>query len=475
MSTVVILLYFFLFWLSGPLSVVVMPALAAFAVGCLSPANAGRPGMLVASAMAAFTGSLFSEIFLSAKAFEWYLITSPSYGDKITTKGLLLPLITRNVAESLPSLVFIGINVIFALIIAQALIYFKRQATEVRLSVAALVLVVLVFCGSSLAVSTDFRARAATEPENRTYSYDGLLFLKTFYLMEKAGFYESFLVAADNDARFLSQDIVRHGKFTAWLGSPINFRTPVLFIFWRVGTFGHGVGIYYWGLLFSVALLVTAYFAARLHLGNIAFLAPAAMAPYLFLTVNWSNLFLPDWWMGVALCTGILFWVMGRFSAAAIALLVAAVFREVGVVFLVFFLLTGLIMRNRSRLPLSAALFLFLLLYARHYYQAGALMDGGSTATAFMTGKLAFVNFLPTAHYMLFPYGFYFVPPLALIILAMFSWARLRRYELGVLSVLSMPYFAIASSYYWGQHLWPFLIFAIAVLPGRKLEPGLDS
>jgi len=122
--------------------------------------------------------------------------------------------------------------------------------------------------------------RLAVAPVPEQYAFDGMGYLRTYYLMKQGtGYHDAFARAQAEDSR--------HDE--TFLTSPFNFREPLLFEVWRVLPGSGGDALLDWFLVWSLVLLVVVYMlAASLTEPGAALLGPVLLIPFLFFF----------WWAG---------------------------------------------------------------------------------------------------------------------------------------------------------------------------------
>ena len=422
-------------------------------------------------AVVGFLGSLIAALFLTPQDFMDYV--QGAYTTSMLYRQLY-ELMLSNQLNNLGAPLFIFLTTAFTSGFSFALGFIKKDNRQYA-SWALVGLTCLVLVSTVLQATGGFRQVISREPADLSYSFDGEIYLKTFYRMADKGFYSGYIEAAANDSRVNKEQSVQDGKFYGYVHSPLYFRTPVIFYVWRIFTFGNAVGVLYLGMIFTCGIIVLAYLAGKSLFGEAGIFLSLVLVPYLILGLIWWNLFFPDWWAALALTAGILFWLRRQYWPAAAAFLVASAFREVVFLFLFLFLILALVQKKEARLPFGAAATTFFVLYSFHFFKAQNFIGLKDQEISSIVSRLSSAHFVPTASYMAFPYGFFLWPPYFLMLVCVVVWAWKRKYDMLALSVLAFPYFAYASSSYWGQHLLPFIIFsAFMVLMLKRDENGED-
>lgn len=467
--------YLLLFLLAGSGAVYILPLIVSLLFFITSPdfgpdaaleinENAGErqdndtrlPSMALAP-MTVFLGSFLGSMLLSPRA----LVNYGSRGEAWPS-GLILTLLANNQMTKWSTISFITVSTIFAAAFALCLFLYGRRIKRAAPGVL-LVLILAVFITASITASTGFRNIIAVEPKYNNYSYDGLIYLKTFYLMANDNFYRAYVEAASGDSRLIPVRAVRQGKFYGYVSSPFYFRLPILFYIWRFLAGKNGIGVFYLALAFSSGIIILSFSTARKLFGNHGALAAIAIVPYLFIGQNGGNMLLPDWWAANAMLAGIFFWLKKQFWPSALAFLAAALFREVLLFFLLLFLVFSFIWEKTSAVKFIAAAGAFVPLYAWHYAFAGPFIGMKESTKALFFDRLTLSKFSLVANYQFFIYGFNLIPVYVIMIMGALGWLLVKRWDMLFLCLLAFPYFAVASSPYWGQHLMLFLAFSAAI------------
>jgi hypothetical protein len=110
------------------------------------------------------------------------------------------------------------------------------------------------------------------EPEDEKYRFDGFVYSKVFFLMEKGlPFYKALPEALKRDARF---DSLPTALF--------NYRLPTIFYIWKLFLPNNGLSIVYLFIILSCGVLVGAYFiCAKFIKSYLALLSPIFLFNYL--------------------------------------------------------------------------------------------------------------------------------------------------------------------------------------------------
>ena len=353
-----------------------------------------------------------------------------------------------------------------------------RPAAELA-ALCAVLLVALWFAGVlpgplSGAPREARSSELAAEPQPEQYGFDGLDYLRTYYLMKQgAGYYDAFKQAQTEDSR-------HDGTF---LTSPFNYREPFLFEVWRVLPGSGGDDLLDWFVVWSLVALVAAYLlASSLTEPGPALLAPIVLIPFLFFL----------WWAGTwfafaeawaaPFAIGAVACLLRRWRIAGLILLVAAVATREFMVLLVPAWLLAWWFADRGRLrstwwvPAVAVAGPAVVLGA-HLLAVPQLAPGGSGVRGWLHGG-------PSRLLAALRYGWELMPgkswaPLvaaaAAIAAAALALPRWRMAALLAATVLPTLFLTVASAsewdYYWGAFYMPL---AVAVAPGvlgRLLPP----
>lgn len=481
---------------------VVSPVIA----GLLAGAFVGMGGLskgrsAVAGGAAGLLGGAFSAALFAEEAVVRALNSMPSYANPDVIASLytdsVYPLLRGNIVNS-PALGGAGVwaLVVIAVVATGAAAY--GAAAVRRMSIggvgagtvvawAAVTLLALAFFATASTYGASFKANISEEPADNAYAYDGYISLRAYYEMGKGQtYYQSLVRAASGDSRLIEEKAVVDGKFRAWAFSPSFIRLPYAFYLWRLVSPGDGGGIFVFSLITCAAILVLAYWAFSLHLGEKALLVPLLLFPNLLLSTMWANILMPDWWAGLAGLAAMLLVVRGRFVPAAILALAAALFREVMAIELAI-LLAGMLwlyFRKREREHgLAAALSAVLLgvfagAYVLHYRSGAeyiAVNVAGMTPVSMLqlSAKRALVaKFVSPASYMMFGYGYFALPGWVFLLAQLpgFAWATRTRPDARLVCMLYAAFWLVftfligGSSSYWGQLYMPFALVGTAAL-----------
>lgn len=490
--------YLILFWFAGVLTVIAAPLILSLFIFIFSndliwetnvknfykkrgnkkkaKNNGNALSFLLLSIIIGFFASLLALLLLDKLAFTRYFQNMPTFINRdipvtVYTR-ILYPLVEQNQINSIPWPLFILSSTLLTCLFSSILLLYRNYAKQFA-SWLLLGLLCFVFIVSSIKMSAEFRSSISQEPPDLSYAYDAVIYLKLFYLMKDKDYYSAHLEAHSKDIRLSGGNVIKNGKYYGFVASPLYFRTPYIFYFWRFLSPGNATGIFYIGLGISVLVIVLSYFCARTIFGDKGILLTAMIVPYIFMGLTWYNLFFPDWWASLAIISGIFFWIKQRYLASALLFLLAALFREVTIIFLIFFLAVTLIKKRQEVIKFLGANLIFLIVYSFHYVKAQKLIASDMSSADSIISRFfipipdLIQKFLTTSSYMVFPYGFFLFPAFILIILALLGWFQVKRItglEMFSFILLSVPYFIFASSSYWGQHLLLFIIFSAPII-----------
>ena len=371
----------------------------------------------------------------------------------------------------------------------------KKPAARTTVGWVVTGLAIVSFAVTAWQATPTFRAEIAVPPADGQYAYDAHIYLRTYYEMAKGdGYYRSLVRAAAGDKRLIDESGVKNGLFVTWASSPTLIREPLQFYLWRLVAPNDAVGIFTFSLIACAAVMALLHWALVRFAGATAAFASWALWPTLLLATTWHNIFFPDWWMALALLLSVAFWLRGRLYPALAAALVAALFRDVGVLWLLALGVYALVraVRDRAsdrRVPSLAglagaagSLVLFAGLYWLHLRAGSAVITPNLPAPLTFIGRLQTsaaatlpAKFLAPAEYMMFPYGRFAIPGVAYLIAAPFAWwiAQRRGVERpDMLSTAVLPAYVVfwvlftatvgAASSYWGQGYMPLTVLGIA-------------
>ncbi len=231
----------------------------------------------------------------------------------------------------------------------------KKIASLCKVVLPAFVVMYLLFF--ILSARTQYTGINLDNPEDYKYRGDGMIFLKTFYLLQSnSNFYAAYRQATgrDNSKRQLSADV-------------FTWRLPTIFYFW--GLFvknGYQILIIYWILAFTFVLSI--FFLLKRLSGIIAsWLGVIIILPYFAGNFWYKDSFLfTEWWALFFFVIGLTLFVYKKYSLAWIILLLSVLIRELMLIPFIFFLIWSFL-KKRNRLFFVTIIAIFLLYFVLHY------------------------------------------------------------------------------------------------------------
>jgi hypothetical protein len=480
-----------LFGWNGLLPLLTVPLIVGVFLGLMAT---NLSESLVTGGSVGLLGSILACALYQQQAFIAYLQrTAPAAVADVTGslwQGFVVPLIQANPVND-PNVgpllvVLFGVVLTTALSAGTWWVCSKLAPTVDRRWLGLAVLVPLgVLLASTLFVNgSQFVSSISTEPAPKTYAYDGVVNLKTYYLMLGGmNYYDAIITAASGDTRLTG---ITDGKWNGtWaINSPTRVREPAAFYLWTVaGHFG-APGILWASLLLAIGVWAVWYWALYPAFGQRALSVAFALFPLMVVHMVWYNLFQPDWWAALMLIYSAAFLVRKRFIPAASFALAAALFREVFALYLVVLLTVAAVFWLRKKLAgrdvaaLGAAFVVFAAAYAAHYMAEAPYMgnlagkDSTLANTLSLMGQPLATKFIGPTSYLMFPYGDAVVPAFVLVIVgAVGLFLLLRdsgpaRFALSGYLLVFLAFLAIvgASSSYWGQDFSMLAVTGCAVL-----------
>ncbi len=356
--------------------------------------------------------------------------------------------------------------------------------------------------------STGLRRFISIEPANMSYRYDALDYVKTLYLMKRGiGYYPAAVGGAAQDARGPRDGgWVKDGKMIGLWPTPAYIRMPLIFELWnRMGK--TAAGVVRWSDFLSALCLIALFAGFKRRMQERALMIPFLLFPWLLAHGSTINLFFPDWWAALASIYAVALIAADVPLAAAVVLLVGAIFRFTALPMLLALFAASLLLlaypEERPRMLMvaagcGAAFAVFLTFWVWHTAIAANYIDpallakapfGGLLASFSCPGVLAArplsVRLLAPTDYFMYAYGF---GCFSLVWLFGTSLAglgvALRRSRLAQITLLLflaewLLYLVLIgpSSSYWGQMYTSVLIIGtgallgiLDVLPGAVAE-----
>lgn len=213
--------------------------------------------------------------------------------------------------------------------------------------------------------SHEIRNKVSAEPENLSYTFDGLSFLKTFYQMEKGkSFYEANYIGIANDGR--------QGPLPIFIS---GWRLSTIFFIWRIFA-SNGVHIWLLFIFVSLMALWAAYDVAAFGTTMFSpFLAAIFLLPYFYFAAVSYQFLLVEWWAAAFFLISAPFLIRRHYFIASIFILLAALTREMYVIPIILGLTLSVLHKKRKNfIYFSMTLTIFLLFYLMHYWQASKIL-----------------------------------------------------------------------------------------------------
>jgi hypothetical protein len=316
------------------------------------------------------------------------------------------------------------------------------------------------------------RASFGTEPVAEQYGFDGFIFLRTEFLLEKGvPYYDAFLQAFHDDSRL---DSPPPGLF--------NIRQPWLFWIWRYLPGPAGTKVWGWFIVWALGTASAAYLLARRFLEPAAaLLAPIAVLGYLIAPTYSTWLTLSEFWGGCMAVWFLAAMVYKRWTLGACLMVLAFATRELMLflvpVYLVWWVLAG---RPKAGIPGLVISFagpaVLVGLHAWwspvHGQSAGVSnwLNGGIDK---LLGDLKFMG-----DYVPFSSVLYPLVPVAGLTGALLTrprWAQALLATAVLVPVIALTVFSSpAWGEYWGAIAMPSLL-ALMPLAAVRLMPGETS
>ena len=335
--------------------------------------------------------------------------------------------------------------------------------------------------------------------EPGSFRYDAAVYRQTHLLMVEDGldYYEAFVTAASQDARLIEQESVRDGKFVDWATSPNYIRLPYLFWLWEAVR-SLGMNVFQFSMIASSLVLIGSYWAFYPVFRHRAAIMPALLYPWFVAHATWVNLFFPDFWAGLFGLASLFLILRERWLTAGAFALAAALCREAAAIWLVLLIFAALVPKpdrqtDRNRRDILFYLGCFALFWVAvylHQEPAARLITDSTDALpvsemlGWSAARPLLEKFVNPAGHVMYPYGFFAIPPIALVVAAPIGYwlslkSRPRRVRATVLagSVFWLGFTLIigAPSSYWGQLYTAQAVLGttalMLVLAGRQLLP----
>ncbi len=341
-----------------------------------------------------------------------------------------------------------------------------------------LALTILVHAISSFQTGETIRWLSRQEPADYSYNFDGIRYLKSYYLMKDGrDWYRACVESTRVDAR-APFDVPR---------VIMNYRLPTLYVLFSFLPRGDWIQMLF--IIFSCFGMVCAFDFVRILLENngvefetaarCALAAPVVLSPYLFLAaITWFYTFHEYWAWFVSIGA---VWLLARrqILVAIILAVLAACIREHFILVTVVVSILGWISgRHKERLAILGSWVLLFLVYAVHVYRALPYTGQGVEEGASIW--LHSPSILSVLYTTFFGTALYPMPKLTIPVLFAFAlyglWKnRNQLLPFGVSSMILIPLLGylfvgpqIPSGGYWGVLYMPWVFIAGCLVPGQS-------
>ena len=217
--------------------------------------------------------------------------------------------------------------------------------------------IVVCFVLFSIKDSTSIRKNIKNEPINYSYSFDGLSFLKTFYLMKQGvSFYDANIYAIQHDARQGPPPVFVSG-----------WRLPLTFWVWNVFA-REGEGIWFLFLFCSVISLFALFDIAKMTSGQIGVLISSFfLTPYFYFALTSYQFLLIEWWGLFLFIIGLRFLLRGHINFGILFMLVGIFMRELFLISLGAIAIAMVLNSKKINYPFIIFSMVFGIYYFFHY------------------------------------------------------------------------------------------------------------
>jgi hypothetical protein len=427
-----------LFGWTAEASLVVAPLLTGVFVGlCLHSPFASS---LVAGGAGLLSGLVSAAVYAMPGLYERATASPPHTNSDIPTLlyQIVGTMMMRNPLNSLPQPTGLVLLLLCSSMgtaaaawgCAMLLQVYRGDRNRLRRMVATGLVAVLCtsYMLTAVSASSEMLSYASQDPPAGTYAFDATVYLKTYYNMLRGeDYYTALLSAAAGDSRVMADTTtgIRDGKsYGGWLWGPAAMRRPAV----ALGAIT--LAAVFWGLM--------PYLSYRA-----AFVATFVMPYVLFMTLS-LNPFFPDFWAALLATCALALIMRRQWIAAAVTFLVAAAIRET--------LGPGLAV-------VSASLLVVWLRHGRGREWLVAYRSSLDILLETMQTRSFAVKVVRATQYLVFPYGFYYIPGGGTFVFAPLGfWAVLASRKDVRAVVLAYTLFWIAfvfivgaTSSYWGQ------------------------
>lgn len=465
------LLYILLFWLFPTYSFVFMYMI----LGAVIALNSSdRRVSLAVGSMVGLLGSLTATLLLSKEDFIYYMNTMPPIVNTDTPSSLyqhFYELVLLNPIEILGSAAYVIVSFLACAFFSWVSWFLRKRS----LVFVALLLVSFNFIFITIYSSGSLLSYLEKEPENLSYGYDAIGYIKTTYLMDNETFYRAYALAQYYDIRRNSTGLAKKEGLDQPV-SPLHIRQPFIFYFWKYASFDQIGRVPYLNLILCLTVLWTSYYSAIRLVGNYAIVTPLILVPYLYAGSIWVNIFFPDWWAALFLFVGLMCWTLRRFWFSALLLLMAALSREVIAASLLILLITSYFREKEALKPFIYASLLFALMLFTHYFNADQTFVSDSTrqlADSFR-GQFDF-RLIQNTNYLMFLYGLYKIPVVLFGFASIISAIILRKLEFIIFGLYILAHNILGPSSYWGMHFMLVILFLLTLLLKHELRISIKA
>ena len=315
---------------------------------------------------------------------------------------------------------------------------------------------------------------SGSEPVPGKYHFDGWVFLRVFYLMEKGnGYYESFAQANQEDKR-------RIAPFPFVQG----WHMPTQYFIWKI-FFSSGRQIFIaWLVLAALCLAGSFLFARRYVMEEVACVAPYLLCSYFLFAVTGNPFFtLPQYWGIFCVLGALILFAYEREDASAAAICLSCLIRAHFILAWAAFFLTSLQKASRKKILLwlgpllvwAAAYYLHFLSVKSYLLLHGITMisfdktDYHSAGLTLVFRTLIFgMTFFPLTH--LFAIFMLILSVIGIITLR----GRMRILLAALIAVPMITIFFVGNEWndYWGALYMPCVlmtaVLAMRIFPGAS-------
>lgn len=459
-----------------------------------------------------FLGALLSILFFTTEKYITHVNNMPAYVNRDTIGSLYTEYLfylvqsnplNSNYLNSPDRLIMVFLSLFLTTAFTCIAFYVlesvkNKDLTRLIIAYSVIFLVSLNFIFTAALTSDPFVNQISSEPPDYAYRYDGLIYLKTYYNMLKGtGYYKAYVSACSKDFRLKDVGAVKNGKFVTYVISPILFRQPYVFYFLKLIAPVNAKNFFFFSLLLCVFILFLSFNSFFPYLSFKALFIPLFSFPIFFMHSIWHNILFPDWWASLMVIISFLFLLKKNYYLAGVFAFLAAIFREVLVIWLLIMFVFAVVFYLRDReykrvlIIFVALLLLFAITYsfhlsnARNYIGVEKNQDISSLAETWKSNVFRGLEhgFLTPTSYMMFPYGFFSFPPFLFLFLGAAGLFFGLKSDLFIRAIGSSyilfwtAYYLVlgVNSSYWGQHIMPFATIATAVfllaLPGWISRP----